>query len=462
MIRVGWASREFTPDRPAMVQGQMHVRVARTARDPLTLTALALDGGHGGGPNARVIWVSCDLCNIPLELHEAVRERLERALPQVPSEGIILSATHTHDGPVLEEGPYPHPGGDVMGIAECREMVADRAAEAAVEAWNARAEAGFARAFGHAVVGHNRRAAYADGTSQMYGRTDRPDFVHIEGYEDHSLDVLAFYGAGGALSGLVVDVPCPSQVEEQLSEWSADYWHDARLELRRRFGERLFVLALCGAAGDQSPHFLLYGRQEEEMRRRRGLTERQEIAWRIGEGVERALECTRPMEAEVTLAHAARQVELPGRTVTAQEAEWARVQRERALSGGMDADLWWPRRLQEVLDCHEQRKPMPSMPTELHALRVADAVVVSNPFELYLDYGLRIKARSPAAQTLVAQLAGERFLGAYLPTERAARGGHYGAHPVSAPVGPKGGQMLVEETLSMIGDLWRSAPRHGA
>jgi len=451
MLRFGWASREFTPERPAMVQGQKYVRVAREARDPLTMTALAIEGGS---PADAVIWISCDLCNIPGALHEGVRDRLKASLPEVPSDGIVLSATHTHDGPVLEEGPYPHPGGDVMPIAECREWVAHRAAEAAVEAWQSRAPRRFGRAFGHAVVGHNRRAVYADGTARMYGRTDRPDFVHVEGYEDHSLDVLAVWEPEGSLSGLVVDVPCPAQVEENLREWSADYWHDVRLELRRRFGEDLYVLALCGAAGDQSPHFLLYGDQEEEMRRRRGVSERQEIARRVGQGVEDAMSCTEPTEGDLTLAHTVRRLDLPGRTVTSKEADWARRAHERSIEEGEDPELWWPRRLRQVIECFEQSEPMGGLSVEAHALRVGDAVVVSNPFECYLDYGLRIKARSPAAQTLTVQLAGDRHLGAYLPTERAARGGHYGAHPVSAPVSAEGGRMLVEETLDMIREVW--------
>ena len=47
------------------------------------------------------------------------------------------------------------------------------------------------------------------------------------------------------------------QVDEHLLEFSADYWHDVRAELRRRLGENLSVLGLCGAAGVQSPHFLM-------------------------------------------------------------------------------------------------------------------------------------------------------------------------------------------------------------
>lgn len=78
--------------------------------------------------------------------------------------------------------------------------------------------------------------------------------------------------------------------------------------------------------------------------------------------------------------------------------------------------------------------------------------MVTNPFELFLDYGIRIKARSIAAQTMVVQLAGG--CGLYLPTERAARGGHYGAHPAVAPVGPNGGAELVEATLKLIHGLF--------
>jgi hypothetical protein len=164
------------------------------------------------------------------------------------------------------------------------------------------------------------------------------------------------------------------------------------------------------------------------------------------------------MEGPMRLAHTARRVDLPGREVTAAEADWARREHERTLEAGQDPELWWPSRLREVLDCFEQSRPMPDLPVELHAVRLGDAVVASNPFELYLDYGLRIKARSPAAQTLIVQLAGERSRSAYLPTERAVRGGHYGAHPVSAPVGPEGGRLLVEETLAMIHTLWEEAP----
>jgi hypothetical protein len=449
MTRFGWASRELTPERPALVQGQMYVRIAREAKDPLTLTALAIESAE---PDTRVIWIACDLCNVPESLQQGVRERLARRLPDVPAESIILSATHTHDGPVLENGSYPHPGGEVMRPEECCAWVADRAAEAAVAAWESRAPGQVGRAFAHAVVGHNRRAVYADGTAVMYGKTDRQDFLCIEGYEDHSLDILGISDAEGRLTGLVLDIPCPSQVEEHLEQWSADYWHDVRLELRGRFGEHLHILSLCGAAGDQSPHFLLYGPQEQEMRDRRGLSERQEIARRVGQAVADALACTSPQAGEIFVAHRVRRLSLPGRSITPLERDWARDRLDQAMAGRMDLDLWWPRRLRQVLECFEQNRPLEAVSIEVHVLRIGQVVLATNPFELYLDYGLRMKSQSPAAQTLIVQLAAG--LGWYLPGERAVSGGHYGAHPAVAPVGPDGGRMLVDETLAMIREIW--------
>ena len=127
-----------------------------------------------------------------------------------------------------------------------------------VEAWRHRTPGALAWGCGHAVVGRNRRQVKRDGTSQMYGDTGTDDFSHIEGYEDHGVDLLFTYDADRRPTGVVVNLACPAQVSE--GDWliSADFWHETRLELRRRYGAELFVLPQCAPAGDQSPHLLLY------------------------------------------------------------------------------------------------------------------------------------------------------------------------------------------------------------
>ena len=92
----------------------------------------------------------------------------------------------------------------------------------------------------------------------------------------------------------------------------------------------------------------------------------------------------------------------------------------------------------------------PVRPMEFHVLRLGDAAMATNPFELYLDYAIRIYARSPAAPTLLVQLSGGAS--GYLPSDRAVPGGGYSADKFR--VGPEGGQVLVEETVRQINTLF--------
>jgi hypothetical protein len=130
-MKIGWATRDYTPVRPALIQGQMHIRIGRDAVDPLTLTALAIEGGS---PPVQAILISVDLAMISQGLLVAVRERIRARLPDMPADAVIMNATHTHDAPVIEDGFYPQPEGDIMTAPEAMVWIAERAADAAIEA----------------------------------------------------------------------------------------------------------------------------------------------------------------------------------------------------------------------------------------------------------------------------------------------------------------------------------------
>lgn len=105
----------------------------------------------------------------------------------------------------------------------------------------------------------------------------------------------------------------------------------------------------------------------------------------------------------------------------------------------------------------QRTEPNPTYEMELHVLRIGDVAVCTNSFELFTDYGIRMKARSKAVQTFVVQLVGP---GTYLPTEKAVRGGHYSAVVHSSLVGPKGGNVLVDRTVKIINSLWTESDGH--
>ena len=76
--------------------------------------------------------------------------------------------------------------------------------------------------------------------------------------------------------------------------------------------------------------------------------------------------------------------------------------------------------------------------------RLSGAAFATNPFELYVDYSFRMKARCKARQAFIIQLS-SNAKGGYLPTRAAVEGGSYGSKPVSTTVGPEGGDELVEK-----------------
>jgi hypothetical protein len=188
------------------------------------------------------------------------------------------------------------------------------------------------------------------------------------------------------------------------------------------------------------------------MRRRRGVSERQEIAQRVADAVERALVCTPPDTGTPVFRHVTRLLHLTPFQVSARDIPWAQARYDEWVAANQETVSWWPTRLQQVIDTAEGRRRPEPVATRIHVLRLGDLGIATNPFELFLDYGLRIKARSPAGQTLLAQLADG--CGWYLPSERAVRAGSYGAAPVVCPVGPEGGGELVEETLSILAELF--------
>ncbi len=446
MFELGIAVRSIVPEGPAMVQGQKYVRIATAAQDPISATAMAINGQRADGTAERAVLISLDIAMVTVSLEAQVRAAVCARVPELKPENIVLMATHTHDSITMVEGAYPPQAEGILTPTQCVAHAARQAAEAAVEAWGKKTESRIGRAFGHAVVAHNRRPVYANGDAQMYGNPGRKDFRWMEGPEDHTLDMFFVWDMVGNLAGVVIDVPCPSQMQEHLTAWSSDFWHEVRLEVKKRLGEKVWVFAICGVAGDVSPHPVFDKKQELELIALRGSTERQEVADRICDGVQRALKYARPMEG-VVFAHEYVKTQFPGRKPSQKERDWHAKEYENAIKE-MDPRLWWPVRLKNVVEMFEGRQPVVPFDAEVHVLRIGDAVLATNPFELYVDYGYQIKARSTAPQTFLSQITGP--YGMYLPTQRGVDGGGYGSIPVVSVVGPEGGQMLVELTLELI------------
>ena len=455
-ILIGWSSKSITPTKPVVLSGHFNARVTQNVNDPIMATALVIETSDD-----QAIMVSCDLLIIEKNVQDRLRDILKPKLPGFDHKKIFLNATHTHTAPNTIEDWYPPQDKEVMTPAEYTDFLINCVSDAVVEAWENRKPGGVSWAFGHAVIGHNRRAVYFDGFAQMYGNTNREDFDCMEGYEDHSVDMLFLWDQEQKPTGVVINLACPSQVTEGASHISADFWHEVRVELKRRYSNDLFILPQCSAAGDQSPHFLLYGQAEENMRKRKGVSEREEIAIRIANAVDYVLPYAKSdIKTDIPFKHITQEINLPIRQVTEKELELARLEYDRLVKkqpfDKNSGEFLALRRTENIIKRYEQQEKNPFRQIEFHVIRLGDIAFATNPYEMFLDYGIRIKARSKALQTFIVQLACTCTWGEYLPTEKAVAGGGYGAEVVSNLVGPEGGQLLVNQTVKLINEMWYS------
>ena len=472
-LAIGWASADITPPEPVALCGQFQLRISKRVNDPLTATALAIEARGAGGAGDQAVLVSSDVVCVRRADLQRVRALVEGRAEGLDPAKIVLNTTHTHTAPVLvdarEEDLHPYdlmavfvyrvPAKGVMQPRDYAELFAKRIADAVVEAWKARKPGGVSWAMSYAVVGHNRRAVYSDGRSRMYGATDDAKFDGFESTFDPGVELLFTWDAAKKLTGAVVNLACTSQEVESADYVSADFWHDARTALRKRHGKGLFVLPLTGAAGDQSPHLLFRKRAEATLRKRRGnLTPRQEIGRRIAAAVSAGLKLARAdIRTELPFIHKTQLMPLPVRKVTKREYQDAKAGMKELEAKGLDkldspSYIRW-RINRNIAARYEIQDKEPVYRTEVHVLRLGDVAIATNPFELFVDYGLRMKARSPAEQTFVVQTACDSV--GYLPTERGVAGGHYSAEIMSNVIGPEGGRVLVERTVKAIKALWK-------
>ncbi|MEW6303870.1 MAG: hypothetical protein AB1705_10390 [Verrucomicrobiota bacterium] len=451
-FRFGAATVDITPAEPVALDGQRNARISKKPETPISVTALALEARDGDKVLDQTVIVSCDLVAIRDGILAKVRAKVKPRLPDFDVNKLFLGATHTHTAPVTLEGRYNLPATGIIQPAAYAEWMTERVADAVVQSWQKRQPGKVGWGQGHAVIAQNRRATYADGTAAMYGKTDVEKFRGIEGYEDHSLDVLFFWDAQDKLVATAINVPCPAQEVGGRSALNADFWHPVRERLRARHGKDLHVLAWTGAAGDQAPRVMFGSAADARMLKLRGLTRLEELGRRIVNGWSDAFEAAqKDKRANPVLQHRVKQIDLPLRKVT--EAEAAEARKEAAKFAKDPAQRWNYNWNQSVVTRFELQKlgDPGAQKMELHVLRLGDVAIASNEFELFTDFGVQMKARSPAVQTFLIQLTGSA---GYLPTERAVRGGGYSAVIQSSRVGPDGGQALVEQTVQTLKELW--------
>ena len=501
VVKLGWGRREFSTNDPVSMPGQMQLRISEGIHDPLYVTALCVDGGEG---QDQVIFLACDLVKIFPGIIEELQEAVAALRPEIPGDAIIMNVTHTHSSVALDKTPERSPdGAEIFPGEKSRQHFLKMASEAVVEAWDSRKEGGLAFGYGYAVVGHSRRVVYFKeeklaqnterqfmtpaGYAVMYGKTNDPLFSHYEAGADHFLNVMYTFDSAQKLTGVVVNVPCPSQLSGQFLKLTADYWHDVRQRVAEEFGPDVYVLPQCAAAGDIAPVILHY-KQAESRRMRlkygidydvsqirngnphyyaRSIAQRLDVAERIVDGVKEVYAwAKKDIKTQLPVRHKRVVMPLERRKITEEERAWCEENLEllkdmEPQPEGMTAEEYRVaksrhnskvRRNTGGLTRYQDVLEGPTLDIPAHMVQIGEVAFATTRTELFMDFMHRLQARSPFIQTFVIQLAGAPN-GSYLATKRAVEAKGYSASMFCNIFSSDAGQYWVERTLEILNEM---------
>ncbi len=493
ILQFGWAEVDITPKSKIALAGEFFERVTNEVETPITVTALAIKND-----TEQAVICSVDIVAIGSYLMEKVRDKISSV--EIDKNKIIISAIHSHNSYTL---PRFNPKSQIKQFTgldilvkykpdDCEyvpEVTSDEAIDPniAIEdvsakialaidtAWNNLAEGGYKATFGRVPVGMSRRVCYSDDTAKMWGDVDKATFTELEAGNDNGMEMLFIYNKEDKLTGIVSNICCPAQVMEQRSVISSDYWGKVKILMREKYGKDFMILGLGGPAGDLCPRDLIRWVEpetpikdpnviRENPKKRNADPSMFDVkgTWRIGKRIVNEMELIldetkeEPIVKDSIFKHKAVNLRLPLRKVT--EAD--RIDAYKAISeffkgkkkiDYMDtADLYV---YAGILNRYEEQKTSNIVEVEMNVLRLGNVAFATNPFELFLDYGNQIRARSYAEQTFLLQLTNGAF--GYLPTATAERHGHYSAYVSSGRVGHEGGDLLVRETLENIKEFFK-------
>ncbi len=495
-LKIGWAEVDITPQKGTKIglDGQFFERITDEVESPISVTALTIDNG-----NDYVIMCSCDLVAISDNLNHMVKEKLTKDGTVNPDK-VIISAIHTHTSYSYKRESFvgfsgsnasvnylkaivpkdmeykPHVSSEErMDPDTAVEILANKIFEAVLLSWKNREHGYYRNAFGRAAVGMCRRVCYDDNSAIMWGDTNTANFTELEGGNDNGIELIFTYDQNKKLTGVMANIACPAQVVEHRSYISSDYWGKVKENLRKEYGENVFLLGLCSAAGDQCPRDMIRWVEPESYIddpniKRDVVIERTAdpsmfdlsglrlVGRRIsGEIIAVHEELKSDYKDEAELVHQTPKIVLPLRRVTKSDYKNAIEMIHKFVENNKGKTINFDDNAamhvySGIITRYELQKTVDVFPIEVHIVRFGDVAIATNPFELFLNYGNQIRARSKAKQTFLIQLA----CGAngYLPTEKAEKGGHYSAYVSSGCAGHQGGELLVRQTLDRINSMF--------
>ena len=440
MLKAGCTTVDITPARGVKLGGYPHYPRHNTGvHDPLYAGIMYLDNG-----TEELMLITLDVLFFAKQNVAKARKAINKKTG-IAADRIHISAIHTHSGPCAaygidvdeieagQEQPEEY-------IAEIVEKLAEGAAKAKAESFDAEFGSGIAICGAKEGVGGNRRI---------------PGGPH-----DPYVSVMAVREQGGKVRGIYVNYTLhPTFIHEWSTVCTADYVGYVRKQLEELY-DGADVAFSQGASGNQSSRYYRQGESFDEAER---------VGRLIGKAASEAVEKLEWKQDPVIKQASA---ELPVRlrdfgTEEDLEKQCARDrERYEYLYGKYGKSenreeyyLWQNANLKllgsenqlgyvkiqnrgiEIKMCHTEN------PAELNAIRIGDACLLAAPGEIFVEYALYLKGMAPYKTVIFSELTNGCLPGYLYTPESLATGGY---ETDTSMLDKKFGREMVDAMLRLI------------
>jgi len=428
-IRVGTAEVDITPPHLGFDVGWLaggHLpRKAQGVRDPLLCKAIVFDSDRG-----RCAFVVCDLLVLAAK---TVDESLRRAAAKTPlkPDEIMLVATHTHSG------PYTAPvfGAD-DGHTDERYVAAlpERIAQNIEAAWNGRRPARLSHASACVTRGvHYRRVRLKGGgqiNTWLAGRKPlKAQMLGAAGPADYELGAIFAEDDAGKPMAALYDFTLHANARGGVQH-SADYPAVVQACLREKLGSPIASVFLPGACGNINP-----------------TASPDDIGRILADSLAGMLASPERRPLKPPIASRKTPITVPLRDLANAHKEYRRTCVEWGHGGSTEV---YEREYNFLV-----AEGAKDLTTPLQAVRIGDVGFGSVPGELFVEYGLKLKERSPFPFTYAVELAND-YVGYLITQEAYEQGGYEACTLRSSKVTPAGARQMVDKVLEMLTGLWAS------
>ncbi len=434
-LMAGAAEVNITPHHSIHLAGYPFVaRNSTGVHDPLLSTALYLADG-----STPVIFIGNDVLFTSKATVNRVREQVA-VKTGVPEGNILISATHTHSGPVTvrfvagsHDATLPEP--DAHYLQQLEAGMVEAACKAIQQAVPATLGIAIADATG---IGTNRR--HPDGVSDL----EVPVLVARSVHNNHPIAVM-----------LICNMH-PTVLHENSTVISGDFPGIARQVLQKELMSiPCPVLHHTGASGNQSPRYVTKGNT---------LAEAERLARILANAVAKTFDHIQ-YTGDITIQTSRHFVELrqkkfPSTTEAIQQVHITRNQLERLQQEGKSspairtAEVNWFGAVELAHLCGlSQNNALETVyescqPAEIQVIRIGNWHFVAWPGEIFIEYALQVKQQY--RNIFLITLANGELQG-YIVTKEAAEQGGYEAS--NAIFDYRSGNVLVNTTLRALSKI---------